>query len=325
MTEQTASYSRQREVDLLGEPPFVIGRLSVRPRTLEIEGPDGALTVEPRVMEVLVALYRAQGETVSRDELNAVCWMGRVVSLDAQTQAVARLRRVLAQDASVEIETVSKIGYRLRVAARAPAPLLTPLTSPEPKAQRRRLPMIAAAALGATAAAATFAVVLMVSKSADVASAAPGVGIENAEVALSPDGMMRAFASAPRASRQRDIYVHVMAQGAPMRLTRTDADEYGPVWSPSGDRLAFVRRTTDDKCLILTAVVQDRSERVVGRCSAAASTRLTWADGDTLISSDRAEADGARRILVLDVRDREGADAFQLAALNRHPQKQPLL
>ncbi|MET0338896.1 MAG: winged helix-turn-helix domain-containing protein [Caulobacter sp.] len=322
MTEQTASYSRQREVDLLGEPAFVIGRLSVRPRTLEIEGPDGALTVEPRVMEVLVALYRAQGETLSRDELNAVCWMGRVVSLDAQTQAVARLRRVLAQDASVEIETVSKIGYRLRVAA--PAPLLMLRPRAEPKVQRRRLPMIAAAALGATAAAATFAVIWMVSNSAGVASAAPGVGKDNLEVALSPDGMMRAFASASRASGQRDIYVHVMAQGAPMRLTRTDADEYGPVWSPGGDRLAFVRRTTDDKCLILTAVVQDRSERVVGRCSAAASTRLTWADGDTLISSDRAEADGARRILVLDVREGEGADAFQLAALNR-PQKQPLL
>lgn len=324
MTEQTASYSRQREVDLLGEAPFVIGRLSVRPRTLEIEGPDGLSTVEPRVMEVLVALYRAQGETLSRDELNAVCWMGRVVSLDAQTQAVARLRRVLAQDPSVEVETVSKIGYRLRVSAPTSASMLTLSRSSDPQTPRRRAPMFVAAIFGATAAAATFAVIWMVSNSAGAASTVNVAEKESAEVALSPDGMMRAFAGATRAG-QRDIYLHVMAKGAPVRLTQTDHDEYGPVWSPRGDRLAFVRHTTDDKCLILTAAIQERSERVVGRCSGTTSTRLTWADGDTLISSDRAEADGARRILVLDVREGEGVDAFQLAALNRQPLKRPLL
>jgi DNA-binding winged helix-turn-helix (wHTH) protein len=321
MTEQIASYSRQREVDLLGEAPFVIGRLSVRPRTLEIEGPDSSTTVEPRVMEVLVALYRAQGETLSRDELNAVCWMGRVVSLDAQTQAVARLRRVLAQDSSVEVETVSKIGYRLRINTQGNSPSQFRAGAPT---QRRRAPIFVAAAFGATAAVATLAVIWMVSNSAGAASNLAAIEKDSAEVALSPDGMMRAFASAPRGG-QRDIYLHVMAKGAPVRLTQTEADEYGPVWSPRGDRLAFVRHTPDDKCLILTTVVQERSERVVGKCSGFASTRLTWADGDTLISSDRAETDGARRILVLDVREVEGADAFQLAALNRQPLKRPLL
>ncbi|MDG2522094.1 winged helix-turn-helix domain-containing protein [Caulobacter segnis] len=278
------------------------------------------MTVEPRVMEVLVALHRANGETLSRDELNAVCWMGRVVSLDAQTQAVARLRRVLIQDPSVEVETVSKIGYRLRVSEPV-APVLRKANNPP--MQRRRLPMFAAAAFGATTAAAAFAVIWMASNAAGAASSLAAVEREGADVTLSPDGLMRAFASAPRGG-QRDIYLHVMAKGAPVRLTRTDADEYGPVWSPRGDRLAFVRHTSDDKCLILTAVVQERSERIVGRCSGATSTRLTWADGDTLISSDRAETDGARRILVLDVRDEEGADAFQLAALNRQPLKRPL-
>ncbi|WP_269713324.1 winged helix-turn-helix domain-containing protein [Caulobacter sp. NIBR2454] len=310
-----ASYSRSREIDLLGETPFVVGRLSVRPRTLEIEGPEGKVTVEPRVMSVLIALYRARGETLSRDEMNAVCWMGRVVSLDAQTQAVARLRKVLAQDPTVEIETVSKIGYRLRVTHEERRS--ADLKLDRPAAARpglRRFPLWASAAVGASAAAAAFAVIWMVSGFAP----APRVSQEDrAEVALSPDGMMRAFASAPRGSAQRDIYLHVMATGLPVRLTRTDADEYGPVWSPSGDRLAFVRKTADDDCLILTALVQDRSERVVGRCMAAATTRLTWADGDTLISSDRAEKSGVRRIVVLDVRQHEGADAFQLAALNR--------
>lgn len=83
-------------------------------------------------MAVLVTLARAQGATVSRDALVEACWQGRIVSDDAVSRAVAKVRAIeRAADPSVfTIETVPKIGYRLLVAGTAPA------TRSEPKVDR---------------------------------------------------------------------------------------------------------------------------------------------------------------------------------------------
>ena len=70
-------------------------------------------------MQVLIALLRAQSETLTRDDLLTLCWEGRFVSDDAIERAVAQLRKTL-QDIGAEavrIETITSIGYRLRVAA----------------------------------------------------------------------------------------------------------------------------------------------------------------------------------------------------------------
>ena len=49
-------------------------------------------------MEVLVALKRADGRVVSREELIEVCWGGRIVSEDAVQRCIARLRRLFEAD-----------------------------------------------------------------------------------------------------------------------------------------------------------------------------------------------------------------------------------
>jgi tetratricopeptide (TPR) repeat protein len=66
-------------------------------------------------MKVLVALARANGGVVSRGELIAACWEGRVVSDDAIHRAVSQLRRFGAgfgADA-FQVETVPRVGFRL--------------------------------------------------------------------------------------------------------------------------------------------------------------------------------------------------------------------
>ena len=100
---------------LARERPFRLGAVSVRPAKREIVGPLGREVLEPRVMEVLVALARAKGETVTRDELIASCWEGRVVGEDAITRVISRLRRHaegVGRDGWT-METVTKVGYRL--------------------------------------------------------------------------------------------------------------------------------------------------------------------------------------------------------------------
>ena len=57
-------------------PPFRIGRLAVDPPTRQIESGEMRETLEPRVMQVLVVLFRARGRVVTREELVTHCMDG---------------------------------------------------------------------------------------------------------------------------------------------------------------------------------------------------------------------------------------------------------
>jgi TolB-like protein len=101
-------------VDLAREPAFQLSAVHVRPATREVVGFSGLREVlEPRVMQVLVALARRRGEVVSRDELIDSCWRGRMVSDDAVSRCVASLRRLGAMCGCMAIETIPRVGYRL--------------------------------------------------------------------------------------------------------------------------------------------------------------------------------------------------------------------
>jgi TolB-like protein/DNA-binding winged helix-turn-helix (wHTH) protein len=125
---------------LASEPSFSLGQLTVRPSERTISGPLGDETIEPRVMEVLVVLAQAQGRVVSRDDLVEACWGGRAVSEDAITRVISRIRRLseASQGADFLIETIPKVGYRLKPGASAdaaptpstPAPLAQPTAAP---------------------------------------------------------------------------------------------------------------------------------------------------------------------------------------------------
>ncbi|MGN6829714.1 winged helix-turn-helix domain-containing protein [Paucibacter sp. M5-1] len=97
---------------------FALGALRIRPSTRRIDGPAQGVDLEPRMMQVLVALADAGGGVVSRDLLVARCWDGTVVGDDAVHRAIAGVRRGLRAAGSVggkgvEVETIPKVGYKL--------------------------------------------------------------------------------------------------------------------------------------------------------------------------------------------------------------------
>ncbi|HEY1930001.1 MAG TPA: winged helix-turn-helix domain-containing protein [Caulobacteraceae bacterium] len=100
-------------VDLAREPAFRLARVDVRPATREVFAAGLRQVLEPRVMQVLVALARRRGEVVSRDELIDACWRGRIVGDDALNRCIASLRRLAAAWGGLVIETVARVGYRL--------------------------------------------------------------------------------------------------------------------------------------------------------------------------------------------------------------------
>src|SRR5579872_2513586 len=101
-------------IRLSDEADFRLGGLRVRPSRLEVVQQGRSRQVEPRVMQVLVALARADGDVVSRDALIALCWRGRFVSDDAITRCIVSLRRLArAYPSAFRIHTIRRVGYRL--------------------------------------------------------------------------------------------------------------------------------------------------------------------------------------------------------------------
>ena len=141
----------QAPVRLTETPAFAIDALQVDPLTRQVSYADGTReTLEPRVMEVFVALHRAAGLVVSRFDLTMSCWGGTVVGEDAVQRVIQRLRKVAARSGAFRIETISKVGYRLVPAnstadgARGDAPCLAVL----PFSNRSSLPEDESFALG---------------------------------------------------------------------------------------------------------------------------------------------------------------------------------
>ncbi len=103
------------KVDLAHEPAFKLGNVSVHPPTRQIVDGEIKQTVEPRVMQVLVALARADGAIVTRDELTEWCWDGRIVGDDSINRTLSRIRAIASDigGGSFQVETIAKVGYRL--------------------------------------------------------------------------------------------------------------------------------------------------------------------------------------------------------------------
>jgi non-specific serine/threonine protein kinase len=69
--------------------------------------------VEPRALEVLLCLLRRAGEVVTKEELFAEVWSGRVTVDKVLPVAVAKLRRALGETNAGLLHTQARVGYRL--------------------------------------------------------------------------------------------------------------------------------------------------------------------------------------------------------------------
>lgn len=284
-----------RRVDPATEPPFTIGRLHASPATLELSADGSVETIEMRMMQVLVALNHKRGDAVSRDELSMLCWDGRIVGDDALNRIISRLRKALAADPAIVIDTIPKVGYRLRVDGEGTA------AGQQARAGRRWPLLLGLAALVAVVIGlalrggrdSQWSAVTMQPLTRD-----PGVEVFPA---LSPDGLRLAYAQAPDFGGAPDIYIRGTALGEarPLRLTATPDVEISPSWSPDGSRLAFVRYS-GRPCEIVVVTPPSGTERVAGRCKQAPMAMIDWLDADTILYSD-GPVDGPWRLVELDI------------------------
>lgn len=104
--------------NLAPRPDFALGGATISPSMRSIRGAAGKAVVEPRMMQVLVAMAEAPGRLVARDDLLARCWNGTIVGDDSLNRAIAGLRRALSAAAgdALRVETVPGAGYALLIA-----------------------------------------------------------------------------------------------------------------------------------------------------------------------------------------------------------------
>ena len=109
-------------IDLAHAANFRLGELRVSPSTLEVTTALGRREVlQPRIMQVFVALARRLGQMVSRDDLIRECWGNRIVGEDALNRTIVRLRRLAKDHGGFTLETVPRVGFRISEAGSAAA------------------------------------------------------------------------------------------------------------------------------------------------------------------------------------------------------------
>lgn len=179
--------------DLARREDLILGAATVSPSTRLVRGPGGEATLEPRAMQVLVALSEAAGAVVTRDDIFSRCWGAAVVGDDSLNRTIADIRRVARSVAgdSFAIETVPRTGYRLVVSDGVD-------DAGDPGASRRRWLM----GLGAVGAAAGVAAGAYWLAGRDGTGSQVEALIEQADQALQagpPDGSARAVELLERA------------------------------------------------------------------------------------------------------------------------------
>jgi DNA-binding winged helix-turn-helix (wHTH) protein/tetratricopeptide (TPR) repeat protein/energy-coupling factor transporter ATP-binding protein EcfA2 len=94
---------------------FRVGAVLVQPDRLVVSLDGREIELEPRIMEVLVALADHAGEVVSAEQLLIEVWRGTFYGDNPVHKAIAHLRRVFGDDLKSPryIETIRKRGYRL--------------------------------------------------------------------------------------------------------------------------------------------------------------------------------------------------------------------
>ncbi len=94
---------------------YRIGDWLIHPRINSMEKDGETVHLEPKVMQVLLALASEPGEVVTRERLRTIVWPDVFVGEDVLIRAISELRRAFSDDAREPnvIQTVPKVGYRL--------------------------------------------------------------------------------------------------------------------------------------------------------------------------------------------------------------------
>lgn len=279
-----------------------IGDWLVHPGINSMERAGEVVHLEPKVMQVLLALANEAGEVVSREQIRSVVWPDVFVGEDVLVRAISELRRAFSDDPREPrtIQTVPKAGYRL-IASVSQLPMEEqgkledldgqPAESLEPAQQEAPEAVSAPQAVVPASPSTTIGASHRLRLLWGILSLLVLVGLVWAVLALrtrhlparteaytsrplttyagsqvqpsfSPDGSAVAFVWVKEGERHGHIYVKLLGSEAPAQLTNDAAEELSPAWSPDGRWIAFVRHDDTRTSIVIIPAIGGAEQEI---------------------------------------------------------------
>ncbi len=262
------------------------GQFQLDLATGELRGGSGSsVRIQQQPLQVLRLLLEAEGRVVSREELRAALWPEETfVDFEHSVNtAVKKLRKALEDSVQNPkfIETVPKVGYRFLVPiewvretsnhhpARTDVP--TPITDERVSRSEgaKRLWISSIVLSIALVVGGTIALLLLYpgplgrpkAPEPSISLVVTSVG-EKYSPSLSPDGKQLAFAWNGGTGWHFSIYVKLIGNEEPLRVTRQRSIDFNPVWSPDGHYIAFCRIEKGDSGIYIVPALGGAERKI---------------------------------------------------------------
>ena len=289
---------------------FYLGDWLVEPDLNRIQRNGEKAHLEPKVMEVLVCLSRANGSVISKGQLIRQVWPDTFVTDDVLKGSIWQLRKAFQDDSKHPsvIETIPKGGYRLLLPVRAQADSAADdsIVRP-PKPNPKRWVWMAGITLAVLAGA--LSVLFLSTRKHREASLeiVPFTTLPGWEglPSFSPDGHQIAFSY--REGEQLDIFVKAIGDEKMLQLTEPPGLSVCPQWSPDGRFIAYWHGQTgsyDWAIYLMTSLGGAKRKLLVDINQAEEACLVSWSpDSKSVVYASRPSPDEPSGVFMVDVAD----------------------
>ncbi|MCJ8319036.1 MAG: winged helix-turn-helix domain-containing protein [Colwellia sp.] len=220
---------------------FWVGNFRVDVSRAQIIVKDDIISLEPRVLKVLLTLAKHQGEVVTHEALLESVWPNVVVAPNAVQRCIGQLRKALGDDAKQQkmIATHPKIGYSLIAQVQWPEEsLVESAVIPEQQANSHWIIKIFLLCLSLLVLAWYFLPSTTTSPPIDRLTPITLTDEKEYYPSFSPDGRYVVYNRYVNLC-ENQLWAKDLTENREYRLTKT-AGYYGAAaWSPDGNQLAF--------------------------------------------------------------------------------------
>lgn len=124
---------------------------------------------------------------------------------------------------------------------------------------------------------------------------------------FSPDGKQLVYVWSGENGENSDLYIQPLSEGSPRRITTDPADDLSPVWSPDGQRIAWLRASPSETAIYVAPVTGGIDAKIADLYPIrleALGRHIDWSpDGEHLAAADKSRPGEPFRINLIRVAD----------------------